>query len=38
LQNPFALQVPDVGGTGQSAPVVHAFVQMSTIMTFWHWL
>lgn len=36
LQNPFGVQVPVVGGMGQSALVVHAFVQTRTIMTFSH--
>ena len=36
LQYPFWLHVPPVGGLGQSAAVVHAFVQMSCCMMFWH--
>jgi hypothetical protein len=36
LQNPFGVQVPEVGGVGQSAFVVHALVHIRTIMTFWH--
>jgi hypothetical protein len=30
LQNPFGVQVPVVGGFGQSAAVVHSFVQTIT--------
>jgi hypothetical protein len=36
LQYPFVLHVPSVGGSGQSAALVHAFVQMFIIMIFWH--
>jgi hypothetical protein len=30
------LHCPIVGGAGQSAPVVHALVQMSFCMIIWH--
>jgi hypothetical protein len=36
LQNPLGVQVPVVGGAGQSAFVAQALVQTMTIMTFWH--
>jgi hypothetical protein len=36
LQNDIGVHVPSVGGLGQSAFVVQALVQMSTIMTFSH--
>jgi hypothetical protein len=32
------LQLPAVGGLGQSAFVVHVFVQIICIMIIWHWL
>jgi len=32
------LQVPLVGGLGQSAAPLHCFVQMYTCMTISHWL
>jgi hypothetical protein len=38
LQNPFMLQLPDVGGMGQSAFVMHVLVQIIIIMIIWHWL
>jgi hypothetical protein len=30
------LHIPDVGGIGQSAAVVHDLVQMFTCMIIWH--
>jgi hypothetical protein len=38
LQKPMVLQVPLVGGLGQSAAPPQIFVQMFTCMTIAHWL
>jgi hypothetical protein len=37
LQNPLGVQVPVVGGSGQSAAVEHSLVQMYSCWSISHW-